>query len=70
MDRVIVNQTGMDGEYDFRLDLTPDENHPSPVDETLLLEALRRQIGLDVRSEKTAVDYYVIEKAEKGALAN
>jgi uncharacterized protein (TIGR03435 family) len=70
MDRVIVNQTGMDGEYDFRLDLTPDENHPSPVDQTLLLEALRRQIGLDVWSEKTAVDYYVIEKAEKGALAN
>jgi uncharacterized protein (TIGR03435 family) len=70
MDRVIVNRTGMDGEYDFRLDLTPDENHPSPVDQTLLLEALRKQMGLEVRSEKAAVDYYVIEGAEKSALAN
>lgn len=70
MDRVIVNRTGMDGEYDFTLDLTPDENHQSPVDQTLLLDALRRQIGLDVRSEKTAVDYYTIEGAGKAALAN
>jgi uncharacterized protein (TIGR03435 family) len=70
MDRVIVNRTGMDGEYDFRLELTPDENHPSPVDQSLLLEALRQQIGLDVRSEKTGVDYYVVEGAEKSGLAN
>jgi len=70
MDRVIVNRTGMDGEYDFKLDLTPDENHPSPVDQTLLLEALRQQIGLDVRSEKTAVDYYAIDGVQKSATAN
>jgi uncharacterized protein (TIGR03435 family) len=70
MDRVIVNRTGMNGEYDFKLDLTPDESHPSPVDQTLLLEALRQQIGLDVRSEKTAVDYYVIQAAGKAALTN
>ncbi|HEY4087933.1 MAG TPA: TIGR03435 family protein [Bryobacteraceae bacterium] len=70
MDRVIVNRTGMDGEYDFKLNLTPDENHPGPVDQTLLLEALRQQIGLDVRSEKTLVDYYMIEGAEKAALTN
>ncbi len=70
MDRVIVNRTGMDGEYDFKLDLTPDENHPSPVDQTLLLEALRQQIGLDVRSEKTAVDYYAIDSVQKSATAN
>jgi uncharacterized protein (TIGR03435 family) len=70
MDRVIVNQTGMDGEYDFQIDLRPDENHPSPVDQTLLLEALRQQIGLEVRSEKTAADYYVVDGAGKSALAN
>jgi uncharacterized protein (TIGR03435 family) len=70
MDRVIVNRTGMEGEYDFQLELTPDENHPSPVDQSLLLEALRQQIGLEVRAEKTAVDYYVIEGAGKEALAN
>lgn len=70
MDRVIVNRTGMDGEYDFQFDLRPDESHPSPVDQTLLLEALRRQIGLEVRSEKTAVDYYVIDGVQKSVRAN
>ena len=70
MDRVIVNRTGMDGEYDFKLDLMPDESHPSPVDQTLLLEALRQQIGLEVRSEKTAVDYYVVDSVQKSTIAN
>jgi len=36
----------------------------------MFLEALRRQLGLEVRSEKTAVDYYVIDGATKTALAN
>ena len=70
MDRVIVNRTGMEGEYDFKLELTPDENHTSPVDQTLLLDALRQQIGLEVRPEKTAVYYYVIDGAGKAGLAN
>ncbi|HXE64042.1 MAG TPA: TIGR03435 family protein [Bryobacteraceae bacterium] len=70
MDRVIVNQTGMEGEYDFTLDLTPDEGRPSPVDQSLLLGALRQQIGLDVRAARTAVDYYVIDGAEKRMTVN
>lgn len=70
LDRVIVNRTGMNGEYDFTLDLTPDESRTSPIDQSLLLAALRQQIGLNVQSEKTAVDYYVIDRAEKTAAGN
>jgi uncharacterized protein (TIGR03435 family) len=70
MDRVIVNRTGMDGEYDFTLDLTPDENGGSVMAQSMFLEALQRQIGLEVRSEKTAVEYYVIDSASKAALGN
>jgi uncharacterized protein (TIGR03435 family) len=32
---VIVNQTGLNGEFDFMIDLTPDEGRPNPVDSTL-----------------------------------
>ena len=28
--RVIVNETGLDGDFDFTLDFTPDENGPIP----------------------------------------
>lgn len=65
--QVIMNKTGLDGDFDFTLDLTPDESRTSPLDASLLLSALRDQIGLTVRSEKTPVDYLVIDAVEKVA---
>lgn len=67
----VVNRTGMDGEFDFTLDLTPDEHGGNPMmAQSMFLEALRDQIGLGVKSEKTAVDYYVIESAGKSTVSN
>jgi uncharacterized protein (TIGR03435 family) len=68
--QVIVDRTGLDGEYDFTLELTPDENGGSPVDASHLLTALRDQIGLSLKSEKTSVDFLVIEAIEKVAAGN
>jgi uncharacterized protein (TIGR03435 family) len=68
--RVIVNQTGLEGDFDFTLDLTPDENRPSPLEPTLLMTAMREQLGLTLRSEKTHVDVLVIDSAEKVAAGN
>jgi len=67
---VIIDKTGLDGEFDFTLDLTPDENRPSPVDATLLLTAMREQLGLTVKAQKTPVDTLVIDSAEKVAAGN
>ena len=68
--RPIVNQTGLDGEYDFELELTPDESRPSPTDPAFLLSALRDQIGLTVKSDKIPMDILVIDSAEKVAAGN
>ena len=68
--QVIVNQTGMNGDYDFMLDLTPDESRPNPLEPTILLSALREQLGLSVKSQKSAVDYLVIDGAEKVTAGN
>ena len=68
--RPVVNQTGLDGEYDFELELTPDESHPSPTDPAFLLSALRDQLGLTLRSEKMAMDILVIDSAERVAAGN
>ena len=70
MGMVIVNQTGLDGEYDFTLDLAPDESRPSPLDPTLLLTALREQLGLTVKSQKAPVDFLVIDGAERVVAGN
>lgn len=64
---VIVNQTGLDGDFDFTLDLTPDENRQSPLEPTLLMTAMREQLGLTLRSEKAPVEVLVIDGAEKVA---
>jgi bla regulator protein blaR1 len=68
--RVIVNQTGLDGDFDFTMDLTPDEGRPNPLDPSLLIEAMRGQLGLILKSEKAAVDFLVIDGAEKVAAEN
>jgi uncharacterized protein (TIGR03435 family) len=67
---VIVNQTGMNGDYDFTLDLTPDESRPNPLDPTILLSAMREQLGLNVKSQKSPVDFLVIDGAEKVVAGN
>jgi len=67
---VIVNKTGLDGEFDFTLDLTPDDSRPNPMDPTLLIAAMREQLGLTVRYEKTTVDFFVIDSASKVAAGN
>lgn len=70
LDRVIVNQTGMDGDFDFSLDLTPDENQPNPLEPALLMAAMRDQLGLVVKSQKGPVDFFVIDSAEKVVAGN
>ncbi len=70
LERVIVNRTGMDGEYDFTLDMTPDETRPNPLDQAIIIDAMRNQLGLSVKTEKAPVDFLVIDNAEKAAPGN
>jgi uncharacterized protein (TIGR03435 family) len=70
MGRVFVNETGLDGDFDFTLDLTPDEHQPNPLDPSLLIEAMRQQLGLSLKSQDAMVDHYVIESVEKVAAGN
>jgi uncharacterized protein (TIGR03435 family) len=68
--RVFVNETGLEGDFDFTLDLTPDEHQPNPLDPSLLIDAMRRQLGLSLKSQDAVVDYFVIDSAEKVAAGN
>ena len=66
---VIVDDTGLEGEYDFTLDLVPEEGVPMMA-QTMLISALRDQLGFTVKSEKASVDFYTIEGVEKVAAGN
>jgi uncharacterized protein (TIGR03435 family) len=70
LERVIVNRTGMDGDFDFTLDLTQDENQPNPLDPSMIIAAMRDQLGLTVKSQKAPVDFLVIDSAEKVVAGN
>jgi uncharacterized protein (TIGR03435 family) len=68
--RVVVDKTGLEGDFDFTVDLAPDESHSTAIDPSLLLGALREQIGLTVKSEKASVDFVAIDGAEKVVAGN
>jgi uncharacterized protein (TIGR03435 family) len=38
--RVIVNRTGLEGDFDFAMDLTPDESSPNPMDPSMFIRAI------------------------------
>ena len=77
LDRPVVNQTGLEGKFDFTIKFTPDDSqfngHPPPLPQKTdttealpsLFEALQQQDGLKLEAQKTAVDVIVIDRLEK-----
>jgi len=65
LERVIVNETGLAGDFDFTLEFTPDENRPNPLDASLVIAAMRDQLGLSIKAQKGPVDYLVIDSVER-----
>src|SRR5262249_32783089 len=70
LDMPMVNQTGLAGEYNFKLELRPDESQPNPMDATILMRALREQLGLSLQSKKTPMEVMVIDVADKVVAGN
>jgi uncharacterized protein (TIGR03435 family) len=64
LERVIVNETGLDGEFNFDLVFTPDESRPNPLDGSLVIAAIRDQLGFEVKSQRGLVDYLAIDNVE------
>ena len=63
--RAVIDKTGLEGEFDFTIDITPDESRPNPMDPATLMGAMREQLGLALTSQTIPVDVLVIDNAEK-----
>jgi uncharacterized protein (TIGR03435 family) len=61
LDRPVHDETGLTGEFDFKLDWTPDPGPPSGATPAGL-GALTEQLGLRLESKKGPVQVYVVEK--------
>jgi len=77
LDRPVVDQTGLQGRFDFTLNWTPDETQfgglgvrvPPPADNASappgLFTAIQEQLGLKLDSARAPVEVFVIDRAEK-----
>jgi uncharacterized protein (TIGR03435 family) len=65
--RVVVDRTGLTGNFDFRLDWTRDNGNGTPPDAQFpsLFTALRDQLGLQLTPDKAAVDVVIVESAKE-----
>jgi uncharacterized protein (TIGR03435 family) len=77
LDRPVVDQTGLEGRFDFDLNWTPDDSQfrglgakiPPPVDGAAapppLYTAIQEQIGLKLEATKALADVLIIDHVEK-----
>lgn len=68
--RVVVDRTGLSGEWDFDLTFAPDRTRPAAADATpdpnrpTLFTALQEQLGLKLEATSGPVDVLVIDRIE------
>jgi uncharacterized protein (TIGR03435 family) len=76
LDRPVVDRTGIEGEFDFTLNWTPDESQffrmgilPRPPADNAtappLFEAIQEQLGLKLEPEKMPAEVLVIDHVER-----
>ena len=66
VDRPVVDQTGLQGRYDFKLQWTTDETRePAPDAPPGLFTAIQEQIGLKLEPVKAPADVLVIDQVER-----
>jgi len=72
LERPVVNNTGLEANYDFKLEWTPDPGPAAPdgqpVDASVgpsLFAALQQQLGLRLEATKGPVDILVIDRVDK-----
>lgn len=66
-ERVVVNRTGLAGDYDFKMNFTRDRGTGIPPDAKYpgLFTALKEQLGLELKPEKASVEVIVVESASE-----
>jgi len=67
VDRPVLDQTGLIGKYDFKVEATPEfriANNPDPTDITIF-DALQRTLGLKLESQKANIEVLVVDHIEK-----
>jgi uncharacterized protein (TIGR03435 family) len=70
LDRIVVDQTGLSGHYDFELNYDPRPGRApteaqSPSDDPSIFTALREQLGLSLQEKRIPLDAIRVEHADR-----
>jgi uncharacterized protein (TIGR03435 family) len=66
VDRIVVDNTGLKGEYDLTFEWSPNHDGSTSIDAGLsIFDALPEQLGLKLESTKGPVDVIVIDAADR-----
>ena len=73
LDRPVVDETGLNGSFDFTLEFTPQPKGPQPADQdvqpelqgTTLQEALQDQLGLKLKATTAPLSTLVVDHIER-----
>jgi len=70
LDRPVKDMTQLEGEYSFHLAWTPDSGmHDEPTELSIFI-AIQEQLGLKLEAGNEAIEFLVIDKAEKAPTSN
>jgi uncharacterized protein (TIGR03435 family) len=61
----VVNRTGLEGRFNFKLEWTPDGDRQKADSAPSIFTALQEQLGLRLRTGKAPVEVVVIDRVEK-----
>jgi uncharacterized protein (TIGR03435 family) len=65
-DRPVLNQTGLPGLYDYKLEFARDPAAAAAESNVLsIFTAVQEQLGLKLESKKGLVEIFVIDRAER-----
>jgi uncharacterized protein (TIGR03435 family) len=68
MDRIVLDKTGLEGNFDFQLEWAQDLNaNAADVSASSVFPAVQEQLGLKLESAKGPVEVIVIDHAEKAS---
>ena len=65
LDRPLVDQTGLEGRYDFTIHYAEDEANAAPNAPPGIFIAVQEQLGLKFEPTKALVDVFLIDRAEQ-----
>jgi uncharacterized protein (TIGR03435 family) len=69
IDRPVLDKTGLTGEYDIKLEATPEfriNNNPQP-DDISIFDAVQNQLGLKLEPQKAMIEVLVVDHMEKSS---